>query len=529
MIPKRMTGSFLAALWYDPEYERSEFVHSRISAGKAWFHTPRLCRGTGSRLSDSGSRALPWDMKPFMRFRGNYMAIVFTALLFMLGSGIPAAAEALLPPWSIEDLTEMALSGDPDLLAARSKTRSAMESLKGARAQREPTLGLELGASYLSDPLLNVPAGALGVIDLGLPGGPIAMPSEDIDIWGNTNDFRYDLKAVFEQPLFTWGKISSGVAAAEAGSAASGWSARSRENELEFGIITAAESLTIIEQMLIITDRQKELGSRLSDLTLQNFEAGFLLETEYRDTRNRLQQIILAASALGNERQNLLLSLERVTGISGLESSSLILPEVDDSLESYSIASAEELIASAWKTNPDIMVLSSMEDVARAQLGMARGAAAAKPDLAFRTEFGYGGGFNRAPDNINGTWRVTVGAGTTLIDSGRSRSGINSARADLEASGAQVEAGRRGVESFIRSSMYSMSLNKDNITYYIGLRDTDTARAEQKKDSFDSGYGREEEWLLAELDGMASELRRMREVLEYIRSYHQLLLAAGLE
>ncbi|RKX82745.1 MAG: hypothetical protein DRP70_15890, partial [Spirochaetes bacterium] len=91
------------------------------------------------------------------------------------------------------------------------------------------------------------------------------------------------------------------------------------------------------------------------------------------------------------------------------------------------------------------------------------------------------------------------------------------------------EAGRRQVESFIRSSLYSMSLNKDNIAYYAGLRDTDNARAEQKKDSFDSGYGREEEWLLAELDGMASELNRLKEVLQYIRSYHQVLLAAGLE
>ncbi|RKX77196.1 MAG: hypothetical protein DRP60_06710 [Spirochaetes bacterium] len=61
--------------------ERSELVHSdgivprfsppvrpliRMSAGKAWFHTPRLCRGTGSRSSDSGFKALPWGMIPFI-------------------------------------------------------------------------------------------------------------------------------------------------------------------------------------------------------------------------------------------------------------------------------------------------------------------------------------------------------------------------------------------------------------------------------------------------------------------------------
>jgi len=449
-------------------------------------------------------------------------------LLLTLIPVLPMAASAPSPssPWSADDLIEMALQDDPDLLSARSDARSAAEKLKGARARRGPTLGMELGTSYLSDPLLNVPAGALGSIDLG--GGPIPMPSEDIEIWGTSNDFRYDLKVILEQPLFTWGKISSGIAAAEAGSTASRWAAQSRENELRTGIITALESLSILENMLEITGKQKELGTRLSELTRRNFEEGFLLETEYRDTRNRLQQIILAASALANERQNLLLSLERVTGLKGLDTSDLKLPEVDDSLESYTPGTAEKLIADAWKYNPDIMALSSMEDVAEAKLGMARGAAAARPDLAFRTEFGYGGGFDRMPDDINGTWKLTIGARTTLIDSGLSRSGIRTARAGVSASAARSESGRRQVESFIRSGLYSMSLNRDNIAYYAGLRDTDTARAQQKKDSFDSGYGREEEWLLAELDSMASELSRLKEVLQYIRSYRQVLQASGI-
>ncbi|RKX86541.1 MAG: hypothetical protein DRP70_09990 [Spirochaetes bacterium] len=56
--------------------ERSEQVHSRMSAGKAWFHTPRLRRGTGSRLSDSGSRALPWGMIPFI--------LLFTSLVVII-------------------------------------------------------------------------------------------------------------------------------------------------------------------------------------------------------------------------------------------------------------------------------------------------------------------------------------------------------------------------------------------------------------------------------------------------------------
>ncbi len=42
MIPKRMPGSFLAALRYDPKCERNTLGYFRASAGKEWFHTPQL-------------------------------------------------------------------------------------------------------------------------------------------------------------------------------------------------------------------------------------------------------------------------------------------------------------------------------------------------------------------------------------------------------------------------------------------------------------------------------------------------------
>jgi outer membrane protein TolC len=288
------------------------------------------------------------------------------------------------------------------------------------------------------------------------------------------------------------------------------------------------ESLAVIRKMLELTDRQVELGTRLIELTRSNFEEGFLLETEYRDTRNRIQQILLTQTALKNQRQDLLLNLRQVTGLKNLEMDNLMIPAVDDSLESYVIGTPDELIASAWMVNPDIRTLSAMEEMARAELALASGSLAVKPDVAFRTEFGYGGGFDRAPDDIDGTWTLTLGAVSTLVDSGRSRSGIRSAQADLNAAGSRSESGRREVETFIRSTLYSMSLNRENAAYYSGLKDTDTARAVEKRSSWEAGYGREEEWLLAELDSLASELSRYREVLLFIRSDRQVRRAAGI-
>ncbi len=193
--------------------------------------------------------------------------------------------------------------------------------------------------------------------------------------------------------------------------------------------------------MRSLVDDQQLLGSRLSDLTLSNFEEGFLLETEYRDTRNRLQQILLTASSLDKQKQDLLLALERYTGLDGLTLADLFLPAVSDNPESYVLPDVGVLVSTAWMENPELMALVSLEDLASAELNLARGNLGIKPDIAFRTEFGYGGGFNRLPDQLDGTWTITIGAQSTLIDSGRSRAGVRSSEASAAAVTARTENG----------------------------------------------------------------------------------------
>ena len=53
---------------------------------------PRLCRGTGSRSSDSGSRAEPWGMIPFIFIR-SFIDEVFSSVAFLAVFTLPMIAE----------------------------------------------------------------------------------------------------------------------------------------------------------------------------------------------------------------------------------------------------------------------------------------------------------------------------------------------------------------------------------------------------------------------------------------------------
>ena len=454
------------------------------------------------------------------------------------------------PPYTMEHLNRLAFENSPRVQEAGAAVQSAAHRLRGARAEFGPDLSLRIGTSFLSDAQISVPAGALGELPPPAPGAsPVKLPRTDTDVLGQADDFRYDLSVVLEQPLFTWGKIRSGIAMARAASGAALWAAESRNDEIRASIRIILESLTLLQRMISIADDQESIAERLVEITRRNVEEGFLLDTVARTAGDRLREVVLNRSVLHRERNELLLALEEITGLSSLTPDDLVLPAVNHRIEnpenpekpqenekaektgpSEGIAgfSPDELIAGAMNTNTDLRSLEALALLARKESDYARSASAPRPDLAFRVQFSYGGGFNRDPDDINGTWRLTIGAKSTLFDSGRSRSAARSAQAEAVAAEARAEHARRQITTLIRSSLYAMQLHRENALYYAALGDTDARRAAESRRSWETGYGREEQWLIAELEGQSAELRRLREVIDYRKTRRTLERAVGI-
>ena len=460
-------------------------------------------------------------------------AVVTLTLLIALTATPGLGAQETPALYTAEQLNRAASQNEPRLLEARAAAQSAAHRLRGARAQAGPVLSLRVGTSFLSDAQIRVPAGALGKIPALAPGAsPVKLPKTDTDVLGEANDFRYDLTAAVEQPLFTWGRIRAGTAMARAAGSAAQRGIESREDEIRISIRIILESLSLLQSMITIADAQERIAERLVELTRRNVEEGFLLQTVSRSAGDRLREVILNRSVLYREQNDLLLALEEITGLSPLTADLLALPEVNhqiETIENTENLSAETLIAAALSTNTDLRSLQAMALFARKQFDYARGASAPRPDLAFRVEFSYGGAFTREPDDINGSWRLTLGAKSTLFDSGRSRSAARSAKADALAAEARVERARREITTLIRSSLYAMQLHRENALYYAALRDTDTERSAETLSAWESGYGSEQEWLIAELESQTAELRRLRESIEYWKTRRTLEKVSGIQ
>jgi len=140
---------------------------------------------------------------------------------------------------TLQDAWARALVNDRGLAAVRSRAEAADFDAAAARAQRWPTLVVGGGYTWLDD----APA-----FDFSFTGLPITPP----EIFGG-DDFAMG-SATMTVPLFTGGRISSGIAAAEARGRGAGAAALGAEQDVKLalaesyvGVLRARRALGVAE------------------------------------------------------------------------------------------------------------------------------------------------------------------------------------------------------------------------------------------------------------------------------------------
>lgn len=144
-----------------------------------------------------------------------------------------AAAETLAEAWALAD------AQDSGLAAVRSQAEAAELDAGAARAQRWPTLAV--GGAYTR--LDDAPA-----FDFGFTGLPIAPP----ELFGG-DDFWMG-GATLTVPLFTSGRISSSIAAAEARGRGAGAQARGAQEDVKLAVAEAYVAVLRARKALAVAE-----------------------------------------------------------------------------------------------------------------------------------------------------------------------------------------------------------------------------------------------------------------------------------
>ena len=341
---------------------------------------------------------------------------VLAACLFLCPFfGVAADSEQTSTPGpgSLEALLQSALEEHPLVDAGRAEIRSAEQGIKSARWQFFPTPGVEYQRAYADD--------------------------ADRNFQGD------DYTAVFslEQPLWSGGRISGGLASARAALGVSQASLQENQRELALRVVQAyGEWLTAsLQKDTLETSEQRHL--KLFERVRRRMEGGVSTGSDLQLASGRLQSVKADRAAIEARERSAIAVLSELSGrsltVSELANARRNLPQELVLLE-------VNLVNSALSHSPSIERADAEVEAARAEIKTRR--AQTRPDvfLRFERQFNNLQFANQGPDS-----RVLVGVRSQFGAGLLSYSGIAEAQETVSA----ALAFRRSAELSIREQVRS--------------------------------------------------------------------------
>jgi outer membrane protein TolC len=194
-------------------------------------------------------------------------------LLGSLTAGAPAHAETLADAWGL------ALQQDRALAATRSQAQAAGFDAQAARAQRWPTVSVAGSYTQLDD------SPAFDFSFTGLPVAPPELFKDDSYVSGT---------AALTVPLFTSGRISSSIAAAEARERGAGAQVLAATSDLKLAVADAYVGVLRARKALAVASSNVRTLEGLASDTRSMFDRELVPKNE----------LLAAEVALADARQN---------------------------------------------------------------------------------------------------------------------------------------------------------------------------------------------------------------------------------
>lgn len=359
-----------------------------------------------------------------MRRRGRWLAAVSLASLALSASA--ASAETMA------EAIAMAYASNPTLQAQRAQLRALDENWYQARSGYRPTLSATGRATWTETTLPNT--------------------SPTVDIESNAGSAILSLN----QPIYTGGRVSAAVSAAEADSLSGREALRRTEAQILGQVIQSYVDVRRDQEALRIRQNNVAVLQRQLDESRARFDVGEITRTDVAQSEARLAS---AVAFLNSAQATLATSRAAYEAVVGQAPGDLAAEPPIGNLLPGSIEQAWDLAESG---SPIIRGALYAEQASRARIAGAR--AEQMPSIALQGQLGYNGlvsplhtdAFSRA---LSGTAVVTVPLFTGGLTLSRVRAAVE--RNNVDRLG--VESARRSVRQSITQSWSALQAARSNI------------------------------------------------------------------
>lgn len=353
-------------------------------------------------------------------YRGLYLPLIcfFLAVCGVYGDQTP---EML----SLDEAVQKALSYSGERKIQLLEQSRKEYAAKEAKSKMFPVIDLQAGATYMFNPPEGVvlPKGAMGYEPNQYSQAPVPFPEEDYRMMEDPENTYFKIEAALQQPVYTWGKLKTGLALANQDVQLTLLETEKTEiyirhqiRQMYYGIVFCREALKILHDMeklleQMLKDREKEYTESLISLqpVLEAQKDIFVLQTKMAEINEAYVE-----------------AAEGLFFISGIDAECY---SFSDSLPSdvHSIDKTAPVIEYALQHASEIKVLSAKEALADLYAALEKKSGQLRPDFFLNIGMDVTG--EQVPvlqSNWMDTWNVnltvTLGTKITLWDSGQSAS-----------------------------------------------------------------------------------------------------------
>ena len=351
----------------------------------------------------------------------NRSRAIASAAALALAAGLwtgPASAE------SLRDAIALAYRTNPSLLAQRANQRALDETVVQARAGLRPSLNVTASANYTRTD------SAGGAVDVDGDGFP------DVTAGGVSECDSGSVSIGLSQSLYTGGRISRSISAAEAGVLEGRETLRDVEQQVIVAVVQAyVDVLRDIEILEIRRENLQVLRRQLEEANAR-FEVGEITRTDVAQSEARLAQ---AESELASAEAQLSTSRAAYAAVVGQAPANLTAPapllaqpaDFDDALEV------------ALTRNPAL--LAAVYNQRQAEESVAQARAAFRPSASLNASYGGSDELSGFDPSQSTSFRAGATVTVPLFTGGLNRSRVAQALEQANAAQILVEGERRTV------------------------------------------------------------------------------------
>ena len=413
-----------------------------------------------------------------------WLAAVSSAAL--LGAGAAAHAETLA------EAVALAYQSNPQLQSQRAVQRQLDETYVQARAGFRPTSNASGSASYSQTP----------------------GPNGD-----TTSRNAASVSVAASQPLYTGGRVTAAVNAAEATILAGRQTLRATEQAVLQTVIQAFQDVLRDQQIVAIRQQSVTVLSSQFEETGARFEAGLLTRT---DVARAEAQLAAARAQLTSSQAQLQISRANYATAVGQNPGELIPPPTLPGLP----ADVTAAFAEAESNNPNLQRAQLSEQASRYRVAQIR--AQRKPTVSMTASLGYSGALDPFDlGDFGHSLNASIVASQPLFTGGVINSQIRSALEQNTSDRILIEQARRQAVQAVSQAWNQMLAAQGNITSNDQAVRAATVAFEGAQEQYRVGLSTTLDVLLAQETLRTAQLARVQSLRDLYVAQASLLNAMG--